>query len=125
MAKHPFVIWMGRQPLDASGILFRVVDRGPARENRSDDVPFALEQRIGISMMKRHNWGPPRSIEAKQEAIHALVHAYGQLLTVDPKKLDLNHPLHCEVNLAVAEGREPKGCDCNGPADPLDTGDAA
>jgi hypothetical protein len=46
------------------------------------------------------------------DAIHTLVNALGLMLTVDPKKLNLDHPLYCELNIAVAEGRQPRGCDC-------------
>ncbi|OAI41264.1 hypothetical protein AYO40_03525 [Planctomycetaceae bacterium SCGC AG-212-D15] len=83
-------------------------------------MPFSLEQRIGSNMMKKLNWGVPEGVEAKQEAIFALTHCFGLLLNCDPKKLIPGHPLHCELNMAIAEGRDPKGCDCNGPDDPLE-----
>jgi hypothetical protein len=118
--QYPFVIWLGKGPLKQNTGHYRVVHRGPPRPNRPDDVPFALEKQTGVSMMKKRQWGPPQTHEAKLDALHALVHAFGLLLSVDPKKLDLEHPLHCEINLAVAEGRESRGCDCNSPADPLE-----
>ena len=114
----PFVIWTGTEPLKNKG-RFRIVHRGPARPERSDDVPFGIEQKHGCSFMKVFTWGPVKQ-GAKDHAIHALTNSLGLLLTVDPKKLNLDHPLYCELNLAIAEGREPKGCDCAAPADPLD-----
>ena len=117
--KFPTVIWMGREPIHKGNARrFRLVHRGPARPNRPDDVPFACEERIGQSMMKRLNWGPPRSGFGEKEAIYALSHALGQLLMVDMGKLRLDHPLYCELNMAVAEERDPRGCDCNGPDEP-------
>ena len=120
MLNFPFVIWMGRQPLrPKQGRLFRIVHRGPARPARADDVPFAVEVRSGVDSMKVEHWGKAnRENGAEQEAMYAMVHALGQLLCVDPKKLDLNHPLYCECNMAVVEGRESRGCDCKAPADP-------
>jgi hypothetical protein len=110
--QRPLVIWTGRQPLNQNtGTTFRVVDRGPARSDRLDDVPFACEQRLGVSSMKVENWGPPKT-NLQQEAVYALVHAFGLLLTVDPKKLNLDHRLYCEINLAISEDRETRGCDC-------------
>lgn len=111
----PFVIWSGTEPLKGKG-RFRLVHRGPARDGRPDDVPFGLEQKTGASYMKTFNWEAPTL--GTPHAIHALSHTLGQVLTVDPKKLTLDHPLYCELNLAVCEGREPKGCDCAAPADP-------
>ena len=108
----PLVIWQGRQPLNnGQGTLFRIVDRGPPRENRPDDVPCGCEQRLGMNMLKEETWGPVKD-RLCREAVHALVHAFGLLLKVDPHKLNLDHPLYCELNLAIAEGREPRGCDC-------------
>ena len=123
--KFPTVIWMGKEPLAVhkkAARRFRIVHRGPARPDRPDDVPFALEQRIGQSMMKRMNWAPPISEQAKQEAIHALAHALGLLLMVDVKALNLEHPLHCELNMAIVEGRPSVGCDCDGPDEPYEKG---
>ena len=113
----PFVIWLGRNPLRKNGALFRLVNRGPARENRPDDVPFTVEQRIEPSMMKKTQWGQPRD---KQEAIYAMSDILGKILMVDPERLVSGHPINCELNMAVIEEREPKGCDCNGPVDPMD-----
>jgi len=95
---YPTVIWMGKEPLAVmkkAARRFRIVHRGPARANRPDDVPFALEQRTGQSMMKRMNWGPPESDQAKREAIHALSHAIGILLVVDLKALDISRRFCC------------------------------
>jgi len=119
-ARVPFVIWMGSNPIKrASARLFRLVYRGPARANRPDDTPFAAEQRIGLSQMKRFNWDrPDRASGAEQEALWAISHAFGQVLMADPGKLAAGHPIHCELNMAVIEGREAKGCDCAGPAEP-------
>ena len=116
--KKPMVIWMGTEPLKNRG-RFRVVDRGPPRTDRTGDVPFSVEKHLGYDMMKMPNWGPVPEGQAAQYALWALSHALGQLLTVDPKKLNLDHPLFCELNMAVAEGRESKGCDCDRPADPV------
>lgn len=112
----PFVIWSGTEPLKGKG-RFRLVHRGPARESRPDDVPFGLEQKLGVSFMKVYQWGTVKQ-GAERNAIHSLAHALGQLLTVDLRKLDLNHPLFCETNMAIAECRESRGCDCKRPADP-------
>ncbi len=110
--RYPLVIWQGRQPLNGGkGTLFRVVHRGPPRADRPDDVPWGVEQRLGMSMLKEETWGPVAD-RLCREAAHALVHAYGLLLSVDPKKLNLEHPLFCELNLAISEGRESRGCDC-------------
>lgn len=117
----PTVIWMGSQPIDrASKRRYRIVYRGPARPGRADDVPFALELRIGQSMMKQLNWDFPNDVQngSQREAIYALVHAFGQTLMVDPAKLVAGHPIHCECNQAVIENRESKGCDCQGPDEP-------
>jgi hypothetical protein len=121
MPEYPFVIWTGKQPLQRnSARLCRVIHRGPARPNRKDDVPFTVEQRIGCDSMKQMTWAKPvRDSGGEQEAVFALVHAFGQFLTVDPKKLDLNHPFYCECNTAVAEGRESRGCDCGAASDPV------
>ena len=119
VTKYPTVIWMGKEPLHPrTARRYRIVDRGPARPGRSDDVPFALEQRTGQSMMKRLNWGPCVNESAKDEAIHALTHAIGLLLTVEVGKLRSDHPLHCDINMAIVEGREAKGCDCDRPEEP-------
>jgi hypothetical protein len=115
MPVYPFVIWAGSEPLKSRG-RFRLVHRGPVREHRPDDVPFGLEQCTGVSFMKDRQWG---GIKSHEHAIHAITHVLGLLLIVDPKRLNLDHPLYCELNLAVAEGREPRGCDCDKPADPM------
>jgi hypothetical protein len=118
-SKKPMVIWSGTEPLKQQG-RFRIVDRGPARPERPDDVPFGLEQCLGCNFMKQKVWGPVKGHYdgSAGHAMNALTHALGLLLSVDPKKLDLNHPLYCEQNLSVAEGRESRGCDCDRPADP-------
>lgn len=117
--EYPVVIWMGKQPLrQDSARRFRLVYRGPARPGRPDDVPFAVEQRIGQSMMKRLNWDGPKSETAMKEAIYALGHALGQILMKTPLELCMTHPIHCEENMALIEGRESRGCDCHGPAEP-------
>ncbi len=109
---YPLVIWTGKQPLHPkSSSRFRLVHRGPAREDRPDDVPFSLERMAGVNMMKEETWVPPRG-DKLLEAVYALSHAFGLLLAVDPRRLNLDHPLWCELNLAIVEGREPKGCDC-------------
>jgi hypothetical protein len=121
MVKHPMVIWQGHAPIVKNPRSFRIVDRGPARQERPDDVPFALECKTGLSMMKTYNWAvtePQNNPAQAKEAIWALSHAMGLLLTVDPKRLYIEHPLYCEMNLAVAEQRESKGCDCPFPNDP-------
>ena len=119
--KFPKVIWIGRQPIGKSSRrLFRLVYRGPARENRPDDVPFAVELRIGCNMMKRMNWSNPIQGDGGQEAIWALSHVLGLALMARPESLVAGHPIHCELNMAILEGRVTKGCDCNGPADPME-----
>ena len=58
--KHPLVIWTGKQPLHPkSASRFRLVDRGPAREGRPDEVPFSLERLLGADMMKQQTWVRP------------------------------------------------------------------
>lgn len=111
--RFPLVVWQGKQPLRPKEAgLYRLVARGPARPERPDDVPFALERRVGRDAMKQDTWAPPRDQHGMLEAVWALSHAFGLLLSVDPRKLNLDHPLYCELNLAIAEGREPRGCDC-------------
>jgi hypothetical protein len=102
----PTVIWMGGQPLNPTNRRrYRLVYRGLSRPSRPDDVPFACEQRIGQSMMKRLNWDKPHGEGAAHEAVWALGHALGQLLMHDPADFCIGHPLHCEINMAIAEGR--------------------
>ena len=113
----PMVIWIGTNPLRDEG-RFRVVYRGSPRPERPDDVPFAVEKCIGPDNMKIMRWAQPKEQGTLQVASWALTHAFGSLLMVDPKKLNLDHPLFCELNLAIAEGREPRGCDCQRPANP-------
>lgn len=108
---YPMVIWQGTEPLHSHGY-FRLVFRGPPRHNVNDDVPFGLEQRLGPDAMKVMAWGKIKNPEAQLHAIQSLTHALGQVLCVDPRKLNLDHPLFCEENLSVAEGRQSRGCDC-------------
>lgn len=120
MSSFPFVIWAGRNPLHKKNSpLFRLVARGPARETRKDDVPFGLEVRANHDFMKEHSWLVPSKPDTQREAIWALAHALGSILAFDPKQLNLSHPLHCEINMALFEGRPCKGCDCNSPPDPM------
>jgi hypothetical protein len=124
MDRYPMVVWMGSNPIQrASNRRYRVVYRGPARPGRPDDTPFAVEQRIGQSSMKRLNWAKPnRDSGAEEEALWAVGHAFGQVLMADPARLTPGHPIHCELNMAAIEGREPRGCDCHGPAEPEEAG---
>lgn len=113
----PMVIWTGTNPLREEG-RFRVVYRGPPRADRPDDVPFAVEKCIGLDSMKIKRWVQPKDQGSLQVAAWSLAHALGVILMVDPKRLNLDHPLYCELNLAVAEGRKSRGCDCDRPPDP-------
>jgi hypothetical protein len=124
--KFPTVIWMGKAVFKKNTRRFRVVYRGPTREKMENhDTPFICEQRIGQSMMKRLNWDAPRpgaadgpTAYAMQECIWALSHAFGQILMAYPESLVQGHPIHCELNMSAIEGRESRGCDCDGPDEP-------
>lgn len=116
----PRVIWAGSQPLHKSHVeRFRLVQRPEARPGHPEDVPFGVEQRVGLSEMGRLNWGSIKDDkQTLREAIYALSHAFGKVLVSDPKDLIAGHPINCEVNLAIIEGREAIGCDCHGPDEP-------
>lgn len=117
MLKAPMVIWQGTEPLHKKGS-FRLVYRGPARPDRPDDVPFSIEQKLGVNAMKAVSWGPVKE-GSRREALWALSHALGLLLTMETERIDLNHPLYCEVNMAVAEKRDARGCDDDRSPDPV------
>lgn len=110
---HPRVVWIGKIGHE----VFRIVDRRAPREDKTKDVRVRLEQARGRDAMDVKSWGGVHE-SARSLAMRALTQAFAEVLVRLPLEFDIGHPMFCELNLAVAEGRDPRGCDCGRPADP-------
>lgn len=107
----PEVIWMAR-----TREVFRLVDGGPSRLGKPHEPRFTVEMGRGRDAMGAKTWGGV-PLDARLHAIDAMANAFGLVLQAWPTGLAQNHPIGCELNMAVIERRPTRGCDCFSPAD--------
>jgi hypothetical protein len=127
----PEIIWAGKMPGKGTH-RFRIVDMGPPRPQVTAsggyEPRFHVEELRGTDRMDGELWLPAdmtgltpacaqdhHLLQRRCEAVAALVHGFGLVLEASSRLLDPNHPIGCEINMALIEERDSKGCDCATP----------
>ena len=106
---HPFVLWQGK---GMDNHIYRLVDRGPAREH-TNESQFIFERGSGHDGMYTRRWVPLKTVE-HYAAMKTVVETLGSLLGLKVEELNKGHLIGCDVNMAIIEKRDIRGCDCLG-----------